>query len=74
MLYELIAAAAAMGLSAWFVLAADASDRARLGVAAVCVLSIVLQLLWHQRLAGMLLQVALVIGLLMYRRMHTTDA
>ncbi len=63
-----------MGLSAWFVLAADASDRARFGVAALCVLSVLLQLALHQRLAGRLLQVALVIGLLMYRRLHATGA
>ena len=73
MLYELIAAAAAMGLSAWFVLAADATDRARIAIGALCVLSILLQLAWQQRLAGMLLQVALVIGLLMYRRFHGAD-
>ncbi|MEO6155592.1 MAG: hypothetical protein ABIP16_07685 [Thermomonas sp.] len=69
-MYALIAAAAAMGLTAWFVLAADASDRARTLVAGICILSLLLQLAWQQRLAGMLVQVVLVIGLLMYRRFH----
>ena len=32
MAYELIAAGAGLGLGAWFVMAADAGDRARVGV------------------------------------------
>ena len=63
-----------MGLSAWLVLAADASDRARFGVDAFIVLSVPFQFGLHQCLAGRLLQVALVIGWLMYRRTHATDA
>ena len=60
-----------MGLSAWLVLAADASDRARFGVDALIV---PFQFGLRQCLAGMLLLVALVIGWLVYRRTHATDA
>ncbi|MCM2335806.1 MAG: hypothetical protein NDI66_03390 [Pseudomonas sp.] len=68
MAYELIAAGAGLGLGAWFVLGADASDRARIGVGALLALALALRFVVAQPLAATLLFVAVAIGVLVFRR------
>ena len=67
-MFEQIAAAAGLGLGAWFLLASDATDRARVGVALLLVAAVVLRLGYNQKLASMLLFAATAIGVLMFRR------
>jgi hypothetical protein len=66
--FELIAAAAGLGLGAWFLLASDATDRARIGVALLLVVTVALRLGYEQKLASTLLFAAVAIGVLMFRR------
>lgn len=66
--YELIAAGAGLGLGAWFVLAADASDRARVLVAGLLVAALLLRFAFAQALASTLLLVAVAVGVLLFRR------
>ena len=65
---ELIAAAAGLGLGAWFLLRSDATDRARIAVALLLVVSVVLRLGFDHRVASTLLFAIIAIGVLMFRR------
>ncbi|GAB3379338.1 hypothetical protein [Lysobacter fragariae] len=69
-MYELIAAGAGLGLGAWFVLAADATYRARIGVAALLILAITLRFAFGQLLAASLLFAAIALGVAFFRRFH----
>ncbi|QNP41464.1 hypothetical protein [Lysobacter solisilvae (ex Woo and Kim 2020)] len=65
---ELIAAAAGLGLGAWFLLYSDASDQARTGIALLMVVSVVLRLGFDYRVASTLLFAVIAIGVLLFRR------
>ena len=72
-MFELIAAAAGLGLGAWLLLASDASARARMGVAALLVAAVVLRLGYGHKVAATLLFAAIAIGVLMFRRYRGQD-
>ncbi|MFC5577079.1 hypothetical protein ACFPOA_03495 [Lysobacter niabensis] len=65
---ELIAAAAGLGLGAWLLLRSDATGRARIGVALLLVVAVVLRLGFDQTIASTLLFAIIAIGVLMFRR------
>ncbi len=69
--YSMIALLVALALAGQFVFAQDASVRAKALVSAVFITSVLLPLGFPQwQLAGLLLQVMLVIGLVIYRKFH----
>jgi hypothetical protein len=69
--YGIIALLAALVLSARFILATGASLRSKLAVSAICLVSIAVGFLLPQwALAGLLLQVALVIGLAIHAKLQ----
>ena len=65
--YGLIAVLVTIGTTAWFVVASEASDRAKFAVAAIALLTLGVPYLapdWS--LAALIVQAVLVIGLLLY--------
>jgi hypothetical protein len=69
--YALIAVLAALAATGWFALATGASSGAKALVAAACACSIALPYLFPQwALVGLLLQALLVIGVVLYAKMH----
>ena len=72
-MFELIAAAAGLGLGAWFLLASDAGPRARIGVALLLVIAVVLRLGYGHRIAATLLFAAVAVAVLMFRRFRGQD-
>jgi len=70
--YELLAAAAGLLLGAWFILGADATDRARIGVALLLGVATALRLGFGQKTASTLLFASVAIGVLLFRRYRGT--
>ena len=66
-MYALIATAAGLGFGAWFVLAADASDRARIAVGALLAIAVSLRFVFAQPLAATLLFAAVAMSVLVFR-------
>jgi hypothetical protein len=69
--YALIALLAALIATGWFVLVTNASPASKILVAAVCACSLVCRFSFPQwELIGLLLQVVLVIGIVLYAKVH----
>jgi hypothetical protein len=69
--YGLIALLAALISSAWFVLATEASHRSKVAVTIICLGSLATGFLMPQlALPGLLLQVVLVIGIVLYAKVN----
>lgn len=66
--YELVLTAAGLGLGAWFVVASDATDRARLLVALSLAAAVALRFVASLPLAANLLFAAVAVGVLLHRR------
>lgn len=69
--FSLIALLAALLATAWFALVTEASTGSKLFVAAVCICSLAFKFSFPQwELVGLLLQVLLVIGVILYAKVH----
>ena len=69
--YALISLLAALVATGWFVLVTNASSTSKVLVAAVCVCSLICRFSLPQwELIGLLLQVLLVIGIVLYAKVH----
>ena len=69
--YGLLALLASLAATGWFLLATKASVLSRALAAAACLLSLLLVFVLPQwGLIGLLLQVALVIGIALYAKVH----
>lgn len=66
--YGAIALLVALAATGWFVVATNASNRAKLLVLAVCADSLAISFWLPQRWLGLLLQTFLVIGIVLYAK------